>query len=291
MQALIYYIALPFIYLLSLLPFSVLYALSDGMYFLIYQVLGYRKDVVLDNLRKSFPQKTDEEIVEISKKYYRHLCDLFLETFKTLTITNRKMLKHCRVSKDAKDLFDNVAAENRNVILVMGHNGNWEWGGNSFSIECQQQLFVIYHPLSNKYFDGLMYKMRSRFGTKLIPMKDTFKAMVSNKSGLNATAFIADQTPAPDNAYWTNFLNQDTPVFWGTEKISKKMNYPVIYVNIEKYKRGHYELLAEMLCENPKETGEGEITELFTRRLEQDIIAQPETWLWSHRRWKHKRAK
>lgn len=171
----------------------------------------------------------------------------------------------------------------------MGHLGNWEWGGNTFSLLCKHQLYVIYHPIANKNFDNLMYGMRSRFGTKLIPMKDTFRSMLANRNELNATAFIADQTPQPDNAYWTTFLNQETPVFRGTELIAKKLNYPIIYLKVKKIKRGFYELCAEMLCENPSITKEGEITEMHTKRLEQDIIAQPETWLWSHRRWKHKR--
>jgi KDO2-lipid IV(A) lauroyltransferase len=187
-------------------------------------------------------------------------------------------------------LLNGLAAANQNVVLVMGHLGNWEWGGNSFSLETQQQLYVIYHPLSNKYFDGLMYRMRSRFGTRLIAMKDTFREMVIHRKELNATAFIADQSPRPETAYWTTFLHQDTPVFWGTEKVAKKLQYPVVYIKIVKLKRGHYELSAEMLVEHPAAAGEGEILERFTRKLEQDIMDQPEAWLWSHRRWKHKRS-
>ncbi len=291
MSAIIYYLALPFIYLISLLPFRALYVVSDGLYLLLYRVLGYRKDVVLTNLRNSFPDKTEEEIQSIAKKYYKYLCDLFLETFKTLTINKKTMLKHCYFNSQAKALFDELAKENKSIILVLGHLGNWEWAGNTVSLQLKQQLYVIYHPISNKYFDWLMYKMRTRFGTKLIAMKDTFREMLENKAELNATAFIADQTPAPESAYWTTFLNQDTPVFKGTELIARKINYPVVYATVKRVKRGEYELFAEMLCEVPKATTEGEISELHTRKLERDIIAQPEIWLWSHRRWKHKRIK
>ncbi|MBS1780687.1 MAG: lysophospholipid acyltransferase family protein [Bacteroidetes bacterium] len=291
MSAIIYYLALPFIYLISLLPFPALYAVSDGLYLLLYRVLGYRKDVVLANLRNSFPDKTEEEIQRIARNYYKYLCDLFLETFKTLTINKKTMLKHCYFNPKAKVLFDKLAEENKSIILVLGHLGNWEWAGNTVSLQLKQQLYVIYHPISNKYFDWLMYKMRTRFGTKLIAMKDTFREMLENRAELNATAFIADQTPAPESAYWTTFLNQDTPVFKGTELIARKINYPVVYATVKRVKRGEYELFAEMLCEVPKATTEGEISELHTRKLERDIIAQPEIWLWSHRRWKHKRIK
>jgi len=171
----------------------------------------------------------------------------------------------------------------------MGHYGNWEWAGNSFSLQCKQQLYVIYHPLSNKYFDKLMYDLRTRFGTKLYAMKDTMREMIRNKNEVNATAFIADQTPSPDSAYWTTFMNQDTPVFWGTEKIAQKLNYPIVYITIKKIKRGYYEVDSELLINEPKNTSLGEISELHTRKLESDIITQPSIWLWSHRRWKHKK--
>ena len=171
----------------------------------------------------------------------------------------------------------------------MGHLGNWEWAGNTFSSVCKQQLYVIYHPLSNKQFNALIYNMRSRFGTKLIAMRETFREMAANREIVSATAFIADQTPSREGAYWTTFLNQDTPVFTGTERIARKLNYPIVYAAIKRLKRGYYEMHAEVLCETPKDTLDGEISELHTKRLEKDIIAQPEVWLWSHRRWKHKR--
>lgn len=260
------------------------------MYVFLFHITGYRKQVVLSNLKNSFPEKSEQEINKICRQYYRYLCDLFLETFKTLTISRRNMLKHCYFRPEGKQLFDILASENKSVILVLGHMGNWEWAGNTFSLCCQHQLYVIYHPLRNKQFDGLMYKMRTHFGTKLIAMKDTFRTMLAQKGELNATAFIADQTPFPDNAFWVRFLNQDTPVFKGTEVISKKINYPVVYVSVKRVKRGYYEMNAEMLCENPATTENEEITRLHIQRLERDIIAQPETWLWSHKRWKHKRV-
>jgi KDO2-lipid IV(A) lauroyltransferase len=285
-----FYIALPLLYFISILPFSLFYLLSDLLYLLIYKVVGYREKVVYENLKNSFPEKSHKELKEIEKKFFHYLCDLVLETLKTLTISKKEALRRCAFNENAIAIFKQLNDEKKSCILVMGHFGNWEWAGSSFSLLNSQQLYVIYHPLSNKYFDTLMYNMRSRFGTKLYAMKDTMREMIRNRHEINATAFIADQTPSPEGAYWTTFLNQDTPVFWGTEKIAQKLNYPVLYATVNRKKRGYYEVNVEYLVKNPKDTNEGEISELHTRKLEKDIIAQPEIWLWSHRRWKYKRT-
>lgn len=286
----LYYIMLPFLYLLSILPFSLLYFISDCICFLLYNIIGYRKKVVSENLKNSFPNKSIAELKSIEKKFYHYLCDLFLETLKTLTISKSEAVKRCKFSENTIQIFNELNKNKQSCIIVMGHYGNWEWAGNTFSIVNQQQLYVIYHPLTNKYFDRLMYNMRTRFGTKLYAMKDTMREMIKNRNEINATAFIADQTPSPNGAYWTTFLNQDTPVFWGTEKIAQKLNYPIIYVTVNRVKRGYYELNSEILISEPKNTLEGQISELHTKKLEKDIIAQPEIWLWSHRRWKHSRS-
>lgn len=243
----------------------------------------------MENLKRSFPEKSAAELKKIADQFYSHLCDLFLETFKSLTISPKAMLRHCRLNPEAKVLFDELAANNQSCILLMGHQGQWEWGGNTFSLECKQKLYVIFHPLANKYFNGLIYRMRTRYGTKLIAMRETFREMASLRKELTATAFIADQSPKPETAYWTTFLHQESGFFTGAEKIAVKMNRPVVYVQVWKQKRGHYELRAQMLEANPATCSEGEILERYIRRLEQDIQQQPETWLWSHRRWKHSR--
>lgn len=289
MSAIIYYIALPFIYLLSLLPFPLLYLLSDGLYLLLYHVIGYRKKIVSENLKNAFPGKTPAEIINLEKKFYKYFCDLLLETFKTLTISPENMLKHCSFDPDTQKLVNQLAEEKKNIIIVMGHQGNWEWAGNTFSICCEHQLYVIYHPLANKYFNELIYKMRRRFGSKLISMKDTLRGIIKNKNELNATAFIADQSPNPDNAYWMNFLHQDTAVFMGTEKIAKMVKYPIVFAHVQKLTRGYYIVKAELLQSPPYTGNEGDITETHTRKLESDILSQPETWLWTHKRWKHSR--
>jgi Kdo2-lipid IVA lauroyltransferase/acyltransferase len=277
------------LYVLSLLPFPILYALSDFVCFILFHVFGYRKRVVVGNLRKSFPDKSAAEIEQIARSFYSYLCDLFLEMFKTLSISKASMLRHCQMSPEALTVFRELADEGRSLILVCGHYGNWEWAGNTFSLLCSQRLSVIYHPLSSPAFDRLMYTMRTRFGTGLIEMNSTFKVMVKQKGTVTATAFISDQTPFPERAYWTEFLNQDTPIFMGPETIARKLNYPIVYTSVQKLKRGYYRIHAERLVDKPAATRDGEISELHTRRLERDIIAHPEIWLWSHKRWKYSR--
>jgi len=289
LDALIYYLVIPLIYLLSLLPFPLLYLFSDFLYFVFYYIIGYRKKVVLQNLRNAFPEKSDEEINAICKGFFHFFCDFFVETFKTLTISKKSMLRHCKWPDETSAVFSKLADDGKSSIIVMGHYGHWEWAGNTFSIVSRQQSCVIYKPISNKYFDGLMLRMRTRFGAKLIATRNTYREMLSMRKQLTVTTFIADQTPPPEGAYWTTFLNQDTPIFKGTEVIAKKLNLPVVYASVNRIKRGVYELHAEMLAEHPAETADGEISEMHTRRLERDIIAHPETWLWSHKRWKHKR--
>lgn len=289
MQAIVYYVSLPFLYLVSLFPRWLLYGCADVIFVLLYHVFRYRRKVVEGNLARSFPEKTERERKDIGKKFYRYLCDLILETLQTLTMSPDFSLRRIKLDPDAEALFRKYHSDKQSVILVMGHYGNWEWAGNTFSLLGLHQLYVIYHPLANKYFDGFMSGMRKRFGTRLIPMKETYREILKHRSETAAYAFIADQTPPPENAYWTGFLNQDTPVFRGTELIARKTGYPVLYASIDKVKRGFYTIRVEVLSEEPSRTGVGEISELHTRLLESDIRKRPELWLWSHKRWKHRR--
>ena len=287
MRAVSYYLALPFLYLVSYLPFRVLYLLSDLIYLLVYRVFAYRKKVVTDNLKNSFPEKSEDEIDRIRIDFYRYFCDLTLESLKTLSISPATLKK--RFSCGDISILEHYYNQNQSVILVMGHLGNWELGGAYFSILPLHHVYGIYHPLVNKHFDRLFYRMRTRLGAGAFPMKSTYREMIKNRKEVTATTFIADQTPPPKNAYWMTFLNQDTAVFKGTETIAKKLDYPVIYVSVIREKRGYYRVHSELLAEHPRDLAENEVTELHTRRLEQDIIKHPETWLWSHRRCKHKR--
>ncbi len=286
MQAIWFYLTYPFIYLVASLPFSVLYKVSDFFYYVL-RLSGYRKEVVMRNLQNSFPHKSPEEIETIAKTYYRYLCDLILETIKTLKTTEEEAREHC-VFHNAEWL-DRLYQERKSFIIVMGHFGNWEWAGPSFTLHTRFQLVVIYRPLSNPYFEKMTSGMRTKFGTQISAVNQTLRDMVANRGKITATAFIADQTAPRDTAYWTTFLNQDTAVFTGPEKLAVKFNYPVVYIGMRRLRRGYYEVIPELLFARPKETAENEISEAFTRRLEKDIISDPSIWLWSHRRWKHQR--
>lgn len=283
-----YYIALPFIYGIALLPFPLLYLLSDAVCFLLYRVAGYRKNVVLTNLRNSFSEKSEAEIQAIAHRFYRWFCDLLLETLKTLTLSPSAVRR--RVAFDGVDLLRDYAQRGQSIILVLGHYGNWELAGARYSQERDiPQLYVIYHPLANVHFDRLMHHMRTRHGTKLYTMRETSKSMLRDRDLLTATAFIADQTPSPERAYWTSFLGQDTPVFLGTEALAKKLDRPIVYISIARPRRGYYHLTAETLVDAPAGLPEGVITDIHTQRLERDIRNYPDLWLWTHRRWKHQR--
>lgn len=289
MQSILYYLTLPIIYFISYLPFWLLYRLSDLSFIIVYYIIGYRKNVVFTNLKNSFPEKSEHELHTIQYQFYRYFCDLILETVKTLTITPETLQK--RLSFTDLEIFQKYYHQHQSIIIVMGHWGNWELGGARFALEPLHKLYVIYHPLHNPYFDKLVYHMRTRLGNGLYAMKDTFRRMIQDQSALTATAFIADQTPFPKSAHWTQFLNQDTPFFTGTGKIAHKINYPVVYVSIKRVKRGYYEIFAEDLVTNPSEVTYKDIVERFSQRLERDINDDPSIWLWTHRRWKHKRNK
>jgi hypothetical protein len=197
MAAIGYYIALPFIYAIAWLPFPLLYLLSDLLYLLVFRVIGYRREVVLTNLRNSFPGKSEAEIKAIADGFYRWFCDLVLETLKTLTMSPRSVRE--RVTFEGAEILRAYAERGQSVILVLGHYGNWELAGARYSQEKDiPQLYVIYHPLENPYFDRLLYRMRTRHGTKLYTMRETSRSMIRDRHLLTATAFIADQTPSPE---------------------------------------------------------------------------------------------
>jgi Kdo2-lipid IVA lauroyltransferase/acyltransferase len=282
----VFYLIYPFIYLVALMPFGALYRFSDGLFYLL-KLSGYRKKVILRNLRNSFPEKSDEEIRSICNSYYRYLCDLVLETLRTLNMSEAESRARCLFHKP--DWLDKMYQEKQSFVIVMGHYGNWEWAGPSFTLNTNHQLVVIYRPLSNPYFERMMCRMRTRFGTKITPVNLTLRDMVANRDKITATAFIADQTATRKNAYWMTFLNQDTPVFTGPEKLAIRFNYPVVYMNVQRPRRGYYEVFPELLFDAPTETAENQISDAFMRRLEREIVRDPTFWLWSHRRWKHKR--
>jgi KDO2-lipid IV(A) lauroyltransferase len=282
---------IPILYFISIWPFWLLYGFSNFLFFLVYYVFGYRKKVVIENLRKSFPEKSEKEIIEITRKFYMHFCDVILEFVKLITISKKQFMKHFQFDEKAKELFSHYEKKNQTVVGVLGHCGNWEWGAVAYPVYFSNLLTAVYHPLSDKNFNELVLKTRSRYGASIIPMNQIYSELLRlrNKNIPTVLGLIADQTPPPESAYWIDFLNQDTPVFNGAEKIARKFNYPVLYVPLKKVKRGHYVMSAELITDNPSELPEGKISELHVRALERNIREQPHIWLWSHRRWKHKR--
>jgi KDO2-lipid IV(A) lauroyltransferase len=285
MQAISFYLAYPFIRVVAALPFSVLYAVSDGLAMLLI-LFGYRRNAIEENLRNSFPEKSDKEIRTLARRYYHYLCDLILETLKTMRMTESEYKQ--RVELLRPEVFKDLAARQKSIVLVLGHYGNWEWFGPCVTLNTDYQLVVIYRPLSHPWFERMTTSWRTRFGTEITPVQQTLRTMIANKGRLTATAFVADQA-APANAYWTTFLHQDTSVFTGAERVATKFDYPVVYLRAARPKRGYYTIEPEVLFANPSTTAENEVSETFTRRLEQDIIAFPDIWLWSHKRWKNKR--
>jgi KDO2-lipid IV(A) lauroyltransferase len=284
-------LALPLLYAFSLLPFFVLFAISNVFYVLIVYVFKYRRDVVDQNLRRSFPEKTDAEIKQITKQFYLHFCDVFFETLKLLTMSKATFRKRCSMDEESQSIFKSYFNKQQTVVGVMGHCGNWEWGAIAHQAYFDRMITGVYHPLSNKSMDTFMLNLRSRWGGDIVAMSTLYKRLLTLQREKKDTTIglIADQTPPPESAYWTTFLNQDTGVFNGTEKLAKKFNYPVLFLNIKKVKRGYYSLSVSRITDDPKSLPDGMVSELHTKHLENNIKSQPYTWLWTHRRWKHKR--
>ncbi len=277
------------VWCISKLPFPFLYALSDLLYFNLYYIFKYRKKVVFNNLRNSFPEKGEKEIEKIGRKFYQNLSDIILEVFKTRSLTRKQILS--RYSLENFEIVQQILDNNQSVLLTLGHCGNWEWMGNYFSARFDVEGYAIVKPLTNKRFNDYMNKLRHRFSPNhIIYLQDTFREMVKNKDKAIMYAFVADQTPTKGGSkYWFKFLNQDTSFFIGIEKMSKSLNTGVVFMDIQRTKRGHYKCVFQPITSDPRSTKEFEITEKYVHLLEQSIRGNPDNWLWSHRRWKHKR--
>ncbi len=287
MQAITYYIALPFIYLTSILPMTVLYGLSDLVVFpVLYHITGYRRKVVRENIRNSFPEKTEKERKAIEKKFYHYLSDLAVEILKGFTMTKQLISKSVTFESIAE--CEEFYREGRNIIFTLGHYGNYEWGAMAFPLQISHLVKIPFRQFSNLYMARLFMKSRSVFGAELFPTKDTYRQILEHHDKPFALCLANDQAAQPDKAYWTRFLHQDTSFFVGTEKIARQLNAAVIYATIHRKKRGHYHVVFETISTNPETEPEGFIMEKHASLLERDIRNKPEDWLWSHRRWKHK---
>lgn len=285
MNNLVFYL---FVKPLSRLPYGWLYAISDGLYWLVYRLVGYRRKVVSKNIRNSFPDKTAKEHLAIERAFYSHFFDLIVEVIKQFSISREDVLDRCRVLNP--ELMDAYAKENRSIFMLAGHYGNWELFVLAVELQIQHQSFGIYHPLKNPYWDKKMADMRSQYGMALVSKKalgDFFRRITEETV---ATFFGTDQAPSdPYRAYWMTFLNQDTPVFFGAEKYAKDYDQVVVFCDIKKVKRGYYEVEFKLISDEPREEDYGVITEKHVRALEEQILQEPEYWLWTHRRWKREK--
>ncbi len=291
MRQLLFHICNIPVWLITLLPLQFLYLFSDFLFLIIYYIARYRKRVVMMNLMNSFPEKSEDDIKTIAGKFYRHLCDNFIESFYVLNMSEKEIRKRYRYSNP--ELFRQLLDKDKSIILAMGHYGNWDWlCGLPFF--CEQQVLAIYRPLSNKYFDELFNRIRSKFGVRLIQMKTAYREMLTAAQNHipTITLFLTDQRPAKRSIhYWTTFLNQETPVLTGSETIARKLDQAVVFADIQKVRRGYYDVVLKLITDNPGQIKEFEITENHTRMLEEIIIRKPEYWLWSHKRWKHDRKR
>lgn len=274
-----------FFYLLSKLPFWVLFGISDFLFLLIYHVIGYRKKVVRQNLERSFPEKNLSELRQIEKRFFRHLCDVVVETIKLLTISEAELKK--RVDHQSVHILEESHQGKFSFISMCPHYGNWEYLLLGNQVYLGNPIDAVYKPLSSPFFEKLMLKIRSRFGSIPVPSPKILRIEATRKHIPRAIAMVSDQTPGPEGAYITTFLNQPTYFFRGPVKISETFGYPVYYSNMEKVGRGRYRIFIEKMAQPPFANPDS-VLDQFIEKMERDIRKAPEFWLWSHKRWKHK---
>jgi KDO2-lipid IV(A) lauroyltransferase len=272
----------------SHLPFRLLYVLSDGLYVVLFKMIGYRKKVALQNVANSFPEKTTNEHLQIVSDFYRHFCDLVVESLKVFTISQEEVNERMKVINP--EFIDRFYDQGKNVIMAGGHYNNWELFAMAIDGPLKHKAVAIYKPLTSLFFDKKMRESRSKYGLEMISTKSVEEEFKKMNAPLRTIIFGIDQSPgSAKNSYWATFLNQDTAMLFGAEKYAKEYNFPVVYARINKLSRGHYTTEFVEAIEEPAKTNYGEITKRMNSLLENDIINQPEYWLWSHKRWKHKR--
>jgi len=279
-----YYLIYGLFYLLSLLPMRVLYFISDGIYVVVYYLLGYRKKVVMDNLEIAFPEKSNADRVKIAKAFYHNLLDSFIETIKLVSASSRFLEKRVTANWE---VFEPLYKRGKSCQLHLGHTFNWEWGHHVLGSHTDYQVLVVYMPLTNPALEKIMYNLRVRHGNKFIAASNMSKSMETLKDTQYILGLVADQSPSNlSNAYWTNFFGRPTGFVAGPEKGARAGNLPVLFTQIIKPRRGHYHAILEVVCEDPSALEPGELTLLYARYMEKVIRRNPEMWLWSHRRWK-----
>ncbi|MDO4881406.1 MAG: lysophospholipid acyltransferase family protein [Capnocytophaga sp.] len=291
MQLIIFILAYPFLWLISLLPNRIFYALSDVACFLIYNILGYRKKVVRENLTLAFPDKSLTEIKEIERNFYHHFCDIFLEMLKTINFSKKEMQE--RMTYTNKEVLKIFEERQQSFIIMCGHYNSYEWL-LSLAAQIPHKSYALYTPISNKYFNNFIQKIRQKFNSFLISRykaTEIIRKQQKNKE-LCAYGLASDQSPSSSpKHYWRTFMGVYVPVFTGAERLAKQFNIPVVFCDIQKKKRGYYETTFIILSENPTEVPDFQITDAFTNLLEKQIKTKPEFYLWSHNRFKHQKPK
>lgn len=289
MQLLIYLLLYPILWLISILPFPVFYLFSDYVCFLTYRIIGYRKKTVRTNIALALPHLSDKERLNIEKKFYSHMCDMFLEMIKTLTISQKELEKRYTFSN--MEIYHELEKKNKSIALLCAHYASYEWAV-SMNYHINYKGIGIYKKIANPYFDKLVKKIRSKFNAELITTKETIPTIFNNhRNGILALyGFASDQSPKPSAAYhWTSFMGHEVPVHTGAEMLAKRFNMNVIFLRTKKIKRGYYEASFELISEDAKSIPNYDITDKFLQLVEQQIHEAPEFYLWTHKRWKHMR--
>lgn len=283
LSRLLYYLVLKPI---SLLPHWALYRVSDFVYVVFLTVFPYRKKVILKNIQQSFPEKSDAEHRKIMRGFYRHLADVFVETFKNFSISEKQV--HQRMKCTNPELLDEVAAKGRDIVLCGGHYNNWELYALAAPSHFSGRTMAIYKRIKDPWFDQKMRQTRGRFGLELVPTLEASEWMKTNAGEKIVSVYAIDQSPAnPKKAHWFTFLGQPTAAYYGAEKHARDYNMSVVFGHIYKTRRGHYELTYELVAEEVSDWQKGTVIETVNQKLEADIRMAPQYWLWSHKRWKH----
>lgn len=290
MQLLAFVLIYPFLWLVSILPFRLLYVVSDGLYVFLYHIVGYRRKTVMNNLELVFPEKSNAERKRIAKRFYHHLCDMILEAIKSINISVDDMKARFKFTNI--EVIKDYEKRKQSIALMCAHYGSWEW---IFILQAYTShlTFAIYKRLNNKYFDKLVRKIRARYDSYLITTKESIDVLKENKAKglLTINGFAADQSPKKHKAYhWTKFMGIEVPVHTGAEMISKKLDMPMVFFSVKRVKRGFYETTFQTLTDSPKDYDDYVITDKFMALVERQIYEAPEYYLWTHKRWKHRRS-
>jgi len=275
---------------IGLLPFVILYYYSNLVRFFLAYVFKYRKSVIINNLNGTFQNSSSKEIKRLVALNYKNLADVLVEGVKAFTMSRKQILNRHRITNP--EMLDSLYQKGQSIIGVTGHYANWEWGSLSASLQTKYNVVAFYKPINNKYIDSFVRWSRARFGTTLASIKETALTFEKYKGTPTIYLMASDQGSPKgllNKAYWINFLNRETAFLYGMEKYSRLYNIPVLYVDIQRAKRGYYTIELSILTKNPLEFDEGKLTEMYANKLESIIIKKPEDWLWSHRRWKYSR--